>query len=217
MSDNRTVGLAFPKLPVVCTVGQTRFACQLSGDCLEGNVCRGGECRSEAIPEGLCFPGEQQSCTLPGCERPCGTDGGWQGCAPATGPAFDSNPLHCGECGRRCSERLGSSLGCIDSRCTCTRDSDCPAGDVCGLGGVCVMSTEPCAQVSCDAGAVLGVISRDRLVRRQEGPAVDHGDLSYFHRNHSSLSGEPKETEKSFRISWTSSCLNLLIIKFSVC
>lgn len=136
------------------TVQQTRFACQVTADCLPDNVCRGGECRSEVIPEGACFPGEKQSCAIASCERPCAEDGGWAGCAPATGPGFESNPLNCGECGRRCSDRLGDSLTCIDGRCTCTNDFDCPSGDVCQPGGVCVMNTDACARVTCASGSV---------------------------------------------------------------
>ncbi len=136
------------------TVTQTRFACEASTDCLPGNACRGGECRADDIPEGSCFPGERQTCAVASCERPCGEDGGWASCAPASGPGFESNPLHCGECGRRCSDRLGDALTCIDSRCTCVTDFDCPSGDVCMPGGVCVMNTDSCAKVTCAAGSV---------------------------------------------------------------
>ncbi|MDP2273850.1 MAG: hypothetical protein Q8K32_24125 [Archangium sp.] len=136
------------------TVSRTRFACEASTDCLPGNACRGGECRADDIAEGSCFPGERQTCAVASCERPCGEDGGWASCAPASGPGFERNPLHCGECGRRCSDRLGDALTCIDSRCTCVADFDCPSGDVCMPGGVCVMNTDSCAKVTCAVGSV---------------------------------------------------------------
>lgn len=136
------------------TVTQTRFACEVTADCLPGNACRGGECRADDIPEGFCFPGERQACAVASCERPCSEDGGWASCAPIAGGGFVSNPLDCGECGRRCSDRLGEALTCIGSRCTCVTDFDCPSGDVCMPGGVCVMNTDPCAKVTCAAGRV---------------------------------------------------------------
>ena len=136
------------------TVKDTRFACEVTADCLEGFVCRGGECRADEIPTGSCFPGERQACANAACERPCGTDGGWASCEPATGPGFDTNPNNCGDCGRRCNDRLGTSLTCIDGRCTCVTDFDCPSGDVCLAGGVCGMNTDLCAHVTCATGSV---------------------------------------------------------------
>jgi hypothetical protein len=136
------------------TVQQTRFACDVTSDCLAGNVCRGGECRADDVPEGSCFPGERQACAVASCERPCAEDGGWGSCEPSTGPGFLTNPLNCGDCGRRCSDRLGDSLTCIDGRCTCVTDFDCPSGDVCLTGGVCGMNTDPCARITCASGSV---------------------------------------------------------------
>lgn len=136
------------------TVQQTRFACRVTADCLQGNVCRGGECREDTVPDGTCFAGERQACANASCESPCGADGRWAACEPATGPGFDSNPLSCGDCGRRCTDRLGASLTCIGGRCTCTTDFDCPSGDVCLAGGVCGMNTDPCAHVICSTGSV---------------------------------------------------------------
>ncbi len=136
------------------TVNQTRFACETSADCLPSSVCRGGECRVDDVPSGTCFAGQTKPCTPASCQSTCGADAGWQACTPASGGGFDVNPQHCGECGRACSTRLGDALGCIDSHCACVRDDDCPAGDVCGPGGVCVMASDVCAHSACDAGTV---------------------------------------------------------------
>lgn len=135
------------------TVTGTRFACRAQEDCLAGSVCRGGECRPDDIPPGVCFAGEVQACTPSTCQRACGADAGWQACAPIVGPGFDANPLHCGECGRACGTRL-AALTCLDGRCTCLEDADCPAGEACGPGGVCLLEADPCAAVACDAGTV---------------------------------------------------------------
>lgn len=136
------------------SVHQTRFACESTSECLDGYVCRGGECRLDDLPSGLCFPGETQPCSPESCQRSCGEDAGWQSCAPASGPGFETNPEHCGACGRQCATRLGGALQCIGARCTCVLDEDCPSGDLCGPGGVCVMDTDPCATTACAAGTV---------------------------------------------------------------
>lgn len=136
------------------TVGQTRFACRDTSECLPGFTCRGGECRSDDTPPGPCAEGDHETCAVASCERVCGADGGWSACAPSTGPGFERDPNNCGACGRQCSARLGDSLTCIAGRCTCTSDLDCPSGDVCLAGGVCGMDTDPCAHVSCALGEV---------------------------------------------------------------
>ena len=136
------------------TVSQTRFACQATSECLAGFTCRGGECRSDDIPPGECVEGSKEACTTASCERVCNADGGWSACTPATGPGLERDPNNCGECGRRCSTRLGDALTCIAGRCTCVHDADCPTGDVCLTGGVCGLDTDPCAHVTCTSGSV---------------------------------------------------------------
>lgn len=158
----RRVGLA--KIAVVlafavsgCTcqnvVGDRRFACRSNDDCAADYVCRGGECRPTNLPPGACFPGETRACTPASCVASCGPDGGFTACAPTSGGPFETNPNHCGECGVACSTRL-TAFQCIDARCTCSLDSDCPAGKLCNQGGVCVVDTDVCAKLRCPAGEV---------------------------------------------------------------
>lgn len=158
----RWVGLS--KLALVlaalsgCTCQNTlegrRFACSANGDCAADFVCRGGECRPFNLPGGACFGSETKACAIAGCEQACGPDGGFQACAPASGGAFEVNESHCGECGLSCSARLGNLLECVDSRCACSLDSDCSAGRVCSLSGLCVLDPDPCAKKVCPAGQV---------------------------------------------------------------
>jgi hypothetical protein len=135
------------------TVDQNRFACEQTTDCLGGSVCRGGECRTDSIPPGTCFAGETKACAVTGCASACGADAGWLACTPVTGGGFETNAQHCGACGNACSTRL-VGFQCVAARCTCVLDADCPPGNVCGPGGVCVLETDACAKRGCDAGTV---------------------------------------------------------------
>lgn len=149
------VALAFVCSACTCqnVVGDRRFACRSNDDCAADYVCRGGECRSTNLPPGACFAGETRVCTPSSCVASCGPDGGFLPCAPSSGGPFETNREHCGECGVACSTRLSGFL-CVDARCTCSLDSDCPAGKLCNLGGVCVVDTDVCAKLRCPAGEV---------------------------------------------------------------
>ena len=138
-------------------VATKRFACQSQSECSEGYLCRGGECRPSGAGGGSgnsCFPGEDppRVCANAACQQTCEDDGGYGECLPTSGPGLASNPLHCGECGRSCSQDPG--LTCIDARCTCGTDSDCPASLLCAAGGLCVPADDACAAVRCPAGQV---------------------------------------------------------------
>jgi hypothetical protein len=129
-----------------------RFSCTTNTDCAEGFTCRAGECREGTGGGGMCFAGEVKTCTVGGCSQVCGADSGFQDCAPKSGGGFDINPEHCGQCGRACSKAAG--LGCVNSRCTCLTDLDCPGGDLCAPGGICASSTDVCAAMRCPNGQV---------------------------------------------------------------
>jgi hypothetical protein len=140
-----------------CTENQTqnlRFACNNNEQCAEGFVCRGGECRPDNSPPGACLPTDPPKSCNNGCQQSCGSDGGLQSCAPAAGGPFVTNPQHCGECARACSERLGTALTCLDNRCTCVNTGDCPTGHVCNPGGVCILDSDSCANIRCSSGEV---------------------------------------------------------------
>lgn len=135
------------------TVRETRFACTDTSECLPGFACRGGECRSQDIPAGTCLPGDTQACAQASCSSVCNDDGGWAECLPSDGGTFEASPQNCGACGRLCSTRA-AGLTCVEGRCNCVTDFDCPSGDVCGPGGLCVMNGDSCAKVQCPAGEV---------------------------------------------------------------
>jgi hypothetical protein len=142
-----------------CTDNQTggkRFACTNNADCIEGFVCRGGECRDQTQPQTACLPTDPpKACTINGtttCQQRCQADGGLSICLPIAGGPFETNPQNCGECGVSCSGTAG--LLCIAAQCTCINDSDCPSGHRCNQGSVCVLDTDPCAGIFCPAGQV---------------------------------------------------------------
>ena len=139
-------------------VQDLRFACAGQDQCATGFVCRGGECHPDdgtgggsgggGGGGGGCNPGEVQACLTAGCAQAC-VDGSFGACEPTTGGPFDSNPQHCGECGRACP-----SLSCVEARCTCMVDADCPIGQVCKAGGLCATSADSCASVKCPPNQV---------------------------------------------------------------
>ncbi|MHB8875189.1 MAG: hypothetical protein ACYC8T_15995 [Myxococcaceae bacterium] len=139
-------------------VQDLRFACESQDQCADGYVCRGGECQLDDGSGGGgggggggstgCAEGQSRVCAVAECTQSC-VDGGFGTCAPVSGASLDSNVQHCGECGRVCG-----SGRCVSSRCTCAKDSECPVGTRCGAGGLCVLSTDPCATVRCPAGEV---------------------------------------------------------------
>src|SRR5437870_3159992 len=71
-----------------------RFACTNNGDCIDGFVCRGGECRPTNQPPGACLPTDlPKICTTANtstCQQSCQSDGGLGPCLPITGGPFES-------------------------------------------------------------------------------------------------------------------------------
>lgn len=157
-----------------CTCGtQARdktYVCASDDDCAADFVCRGGICQAAdgggsgggmgggaGANDGgeSCFSGQRRLCSITSCEQECVTDGtGYGPCVPLEGGDLTTNPQHCGACGVACSTAYGGVLGCVDSRCACATDLDCPAGQRCGQGGLCTAPTDGCASLRCDAGTV---------------------------------------------------------------
>jgi hypothetical protein len=90
------------------------LAVQLSGE--EALAGCGGRCaQCERCRNGRCRPKEDQT--------PCGSEGTRQCCAGRC-VSLETNPRHCGECGRRCQINAVCDAGI----CACVRGA-CPAND----------------------------------------------------------------------------------------
>jgi hypothetical protein len=105
-SDPNNCGDCGHKCPTDAT-GQVGVCCR--GQCCPpGSICCNGKC---------CPPGS--AC----CQT--ATDG------PICINVHDNDPSNCGACGARCP-----SGACIDGRCRCQADTQCPAGQKC-ISGLC--------------------------------------------------------------------------------
>src|SRR5205809_672360 len=65
------------------------------------------------------------------------------------GADLTKDPRNCGTCGTICT-----STTCSVGRCTCTADPDCPSGEKCQQGDVCLAQTDKCFGVTCPPNAV---------------------------------------------------------------
>jgi len=184
-----------------------RFACDADTECLDGEICRSGQCerpctQSEVLVA-FALKSEVQPCPVESgyagcfngaCVNTCELDGDFcspgQACADVgleiSGGGFGgSSTATVGVCVNECTgndDRCLDSETCIDGVCTAI---DCAGGEACPEGNVCVFGTclpDCSAGQACASGEscnpLLGPL---RSVCTSDcDPACDEGDTCFF-------------------------------------